>query len=84
MFVTVSNMPLNKTTSMIALDYCYSLLLDRQTDTHQYSCLFSRTTWASWHQRGLTNLDFNEAKDEEVAVVSVGPYANDLHFAPDR
>jgi len=29
-------------------------------------------------------MDFNEAKDNEVAVASAGPYANQLHIAPDR
>jgi len=27
---------------------------------------------------------FNEARDDEVAVTSAGPYTNHLHFAPDR
>ena len=38
----------------------------------------------SWHQKGKTNLDFNEARDSEVAVASVGSYANHLHLALDR
>jgi len=42
------------------------------------------TTWVSWHQKGKTNLDFDEARDNGVAVASAGPYANHLHFAPDR
>jgi len=29
-------------------------------------------------------LDFNEARDDVVAVTSAGPYANHLHLAPDR
>jgi len=33
---------------------------------------------------GRTILDFNEARDDEVAVASAGPYANHLHFAPAR
>ena len=37
-------------------------LTDRQTDRHQYNGLFSRTTWASRHQKDYTILDFNEAK----------------------
>jgi len=30
------------------------------------------------------HLDFNEARDDGVAVESAGPYANRLHLAPDR
>ena len=37
--------------------------------------LFSRTSWVSRHQNGKTNLDFNEARDDGVAVASAGPYA---------
>jgi len=29
-------------------------------------------------------LDFNEARDDGVAVASAGPYANHFHLAPDR
>jgi len=32
----------------------------------------------------LTNLHFNEARDNEVAVALVGPYANHFTLAPDR
>ena len=38
----------------------------------------------NWHQKGYTNLDFNVATDDGVAVASAGPYANNLHPAPDR
>jgi len=30
------------------------------------------------------HLDFNEARDDRVAVASARPYANYLHLAPDR
>jgi len=43
-----------------------------------------RTTWASWYQKGRTVLDFNEARDDGVAVASAASYANHLHFAPNR
>jgi len=33
---------------------------------------------------GKTILDFNEARDDGVAVASTGPYANHLHLALDR
>jgi len=32
---------------------------------HPFNILFSRTTWVSWHQKGYTNLDFNEARDDK-------------------
>jgi len=32
------------------------------------------------YQKGKTNLDFNEARDDGVTVTSAGPYANDLHL----
>ena len=31
-----------------------------------------------------TILDFNEARDDGVAVASAGLYANHLHFTPDK
>jgi len=43
---------------------------------------FSRTTWVSQYQKGRTSLEFNEARDDGVAVASAAPYANRLHFAP--
>jgi len=45
---------------------------------------FSRTTWVSWHQKDQTNLDFNEAADDGVAVQLAGPYTSHVHLAPDR
>jgi len=50
-------------------------------DSRQTSGL-SRTTWVSQHQK--TNVDFNEARDDWVAVASAGPHANHLHLARDR
>jgi len=44
-------------------------------DSRQTSGL-SRTTWVSQHQK--TNVDFNEARDDWVAVASAGPHANHL------
>ena len=54
------------------------------TDRHSLNDLFATTTWASQHQKGPASLDFNEARDDGVAVASAGPYANHLHLAPDR
>ena len=46
--------------------------------------LFSTTSLVSQHRKGYTNLDFNEARDDGVAMASAGPYANHVHLAPDR
>jgi len=45
---------------------------------------FSRPTWVSRHQKGETSQDFNEARDDGMAVTSAGPYANYSHLAPNR
>jgi len=29
-------------------------------------------------------MNFNQARDDGVAVASAGPYANHFHLAPDR
>jgi len=51
-----------------------------------FSDLFSRTTWISHYQKGRTILNFNEARDDGVALASAGLYANHLNFAatPER
>ena len=57
------------------------------THTPPFNGLFSTTTWVSRYQKGKTCLDFNEASNDGVflgAVASAGPYANNLHLAPDR
>ena len=54
---------------------------------HLVNGLFSRTTWVSQYQKGKTTLDLNEARYDGVlgmAVASAGPYANNLHLAPER
>jgi len=53
---------------------------------HPFNGLFSRTTWVSQYQKGETILDLNEARYDGFwdAVASAGPYANNLHLAPDR
>jgi len=48
-------------------------------DRHPFNDGFSRTTSESQHQKDYTNLDFNEARDDNVAMASAGPYANYLH-----
>jgi len=54
---------------------------------HLFIGLISRTTRVKQYQKGKTGLDLNEATDDMVlgmAVASAGPYANNLHLAPDR
>jgi len=61
-----------------------------QTDTQLTASIY-RTTWISWLiqlapeiQKGLPNLDSNEARDDGVALASAGPCANHLHLTPNR
>jgi len=49
---------------------------DASTNRHPFDSVFSRTTWVSQHQKGKTVMDFNEARDDGVAVASAGLYAN--------
>ena len=49
-----------------------------------FNGLFSRTAWISQYCKGRTILVFNETRDDGVAMASVGPYAGNLHLAPDR
>jgi len=44
------------------------------TDRCPFNGLFSGTTWVSRHHNSSTNLDFDEAKDDGVAVASAGPH----------
>jgi len=52
------------------------------THTHTFNGPLSGTTRVSRYQKGKTNLDFTEARDNEW-LASAGPYAS-LHLAPDR
>jgi len=54
------------------------------SDRRLFNGLFTRTTWVSRHQKGYTNQDYNEARDDGMAVASSGPYANHLYLTPDR
>jgi len=36
------------------------------SSTHPFNNLFSRTTWVSQYQKGKTNLDLNEERDDQV------------------
>jgi len=36
------------------------------TKQHPFNGFFSRTTWASWYQKGKTSLDLNEARNDEA------------------
>ena len=54
---------------------------------HLFNGLYSRTTGVSQYENGKTSLDLNETRDDWVlgmAVASTGPYANNVHLAPDR
>jgi len=57
---------------------------EQQQQQHPFQGIFYQTTWVSPNQKGKTILDFNEARDDAVAVASAGPYANHLHLAADR
>ena len=54
------------------------------------TCMHSRLTALFQYNlsypvpEGQTILDFTEARDDGEAVASAGPYANNLHLAPDR
>jgi len=53
-----------------------SLSSGQDVDKHPFNSLFSRTTWVSRHKKGQTSLDFNETRDDRVAVALAGLYAN--------
>jgi len=42
------------------------ILSYKQINTHQFSGLFSRTTWVSRYQKGKTGPDLNETRDDGV------------------
>jgi len=67
------------TQSQLSADYYYYYYYTRLK-------AFSRTTWLSQFQKGETSVDLNEATDDGVldALALAGPYANNLHLAPDR
>ena len=48
----------------------------KQQPQPSLTAIFSKTTWVCRQQKGRTILDFNEARDDGVAVASAGPYAN--------
>jgi len=48
---------------------------------HPYNGLFSKTTWVSRHQKGKP---FLIMKQKMMTVASAGPYADHLHFVPER
>jgi len=60
-----------------ALQLCSRGSQHTKTDTRLTAS--SRTTGVSWHQKGKTILDFNEARDDGVKVASSGSYAK--HFS---
>jgi len=58
--------------------------VSQKMERHLFNGLFFRKTWLSQHHKSSTILDFNEARDNGVAVASSGPYANHLHLTPYR
>jgi len=48
--------------------------------TTLFSCIFSRTAWISLHQRGKINRNFNEPRDDGIAVAAAGSYADYLQL----
>jgi len=65
-------------------DFLFNLLWKRRQAKHLLNVLLFRKTWVSQHHKDSTNLDFNQARDDGMAVTLAGPYANYLHLAPDR
>jgi len=64
---------------------CHYVNLLKQTDRQTpIDWPFFRSAWVSRHQKGSTNLDFNESGNDAVVVASVEPYTNHLHLASDR
>jgi len=59
------------------------LVVKPRTDRQPFNGLFSRKTWVNRNQKGQINLDFNEARDDSLAVTSARPFANHLHLPPD-
>ena len=55
-----------------------------ETDRNRLTACYSRTTWYSNTRKVKANLDFNETRDDGVAVPSAGQYANHLHLTPCR
>ena len=80
MWITSSN--LNRFSKIFHWQILLLLLLLLVLQT--FKSIFYRTTWVSRYQKGKTSLDLNEARDDDDAVASTGPYANNLHLAPDR
>ena len=66
---------LHSATSQVAIT------LIKWVDTH---LMASRSNRVSQHQKGWTSLDFNETRDDEMAVASAGPHTNHLHLSSNR
>jgi len=48
-----------------------TVLSDIHIDRQPFNGLFHRTTWVSRHQKGYTILDYNEARNDGVAVADI-------------
>jgi len=61
-----------------------SSLSNSQTDRNPFNGLFSQDNRDNPAPGRLNQFNFNEARDDGVAVASAGPYANHLHLSPYR
>jgi len=59
----------------------YSRQTDRQLTDTRLTASFLGQTGQAVTRKSQTILDFNEVRDDGVAVASDGPYANHLHLA---
>ena len=59
--LTLQHYNANKLISALLLYYFIMWCL-----LHPFNCLFSRTIWVSWYQKGNTSLELNEARDGGV------------------
>jgi len=53
-------------------------------DRHPFNGFFFEDNLGKLTPEGLNDLDFNEARDDGVAVASAGTYANHLHLSEYR
>jgi len=64
-------------------DVVCRLLISQSKDEHPFNSLFHNNLGKPAPER-YTILDYNEARDDGMAVTSAGPYTYHLHFASDR
>jgi len=70
-----------------SLVFCFFLRHSVLLLLHQFNSLFYRTIWVSQYQKCKNQSGFEWGKRQwglGLTVASAGPYANNLHLAPDR